>query len=617
MANFKPVRRAQLISPFGVGSMINFPDDEALMTAGLDVWPHAFDNCPTEWMVVEERLQKRLGVSHFRLPPDYRDKDIDAEYVRQQIPFVRFPRWHFCPGHDCGQMVKNPLFGSGVPKCRSDKHKDLSDNRKPRLVPVRFVAICQHGHIEDFPFMEWAHKGATVDDSDNHRLTYRAGRSAALSGITISCSCGASRNLGGAFNFDEDKGGALHTIGHDCGGDQPWIGISDGDGKNCGGFLRAVQRGGSNVYFPSTYSSIYLPLWGEKTDPRIIKTLEDPLTWGILSGGLEEGRFISREKAETVAAMRGGFDVDELTQAAQRKLDGWKDEENNDEEDYRRSEYDAFRTERGGANTDLFVEALDIDDYEQWLSAFLEKICLVRKLRETRALAGFSRLYPLDQEEDDKRVQPLSRGKNISWLPAMVVRGEGIFFEFREDLIDEWAGGAEIKKQIAVLEDMYNQARNQRGMLPVVVSPKFVLIHTFAHLLIRQLSYDCGYGSASLRERIYCDRTPDAEAMQGVLIYTAAGDSEGSMGGLVRNGEPGNIETSIMRAIQSAAWCSSDPVCIESRGQGTDNANLAACHGCALLPETSCEEGNRLLDRATISGTPKVPSMGFFRDIIK
>ena len=199
----------------------------------------------------------------------------------------------------------------------------------------------------------------------------------------------------------------------------------------------------------------------------------------------------------------------------------------------------------------------------------------------------------------------------------MVVRGEGIFFEFREDLIDEWAGGAEIKKQIAVLEDMYNQARNQRGMLPVVVSPKFVLIHTFAHLLIRQLSYDCGYGSASLRERIYCDRTPDAEAMQGVLIYTAAGDSEGSMGGLVRNGEPGNIETSIMRAIQSAAWCSSDPVCIESRGQGTDNANLAACHGCALLPETSCEEGNRLLDRATISGTPKVPSMGFFRDIIK
>ena len=141
-------------------------------------------------------------------------------------------------------------------------------------------------------------------------------------------------------------------------------------------------------------------------------------------------------------------------------------------------------------------------------------------------------------------------------------------------------------------------------------------MHTFAHVLINQLAFECGYGSASLRERIYCDFTDTAHPMSGVIIYTASGDSEGSMGGLVRQAQKGTFESILMRAIQRAAWCSSDPVCIESPGQGADNANLAACHGCALLPETSCEEGNRLLDRAMLTGTPLRPEMGFFSNLL-
>ncbi len=101
--------------------------------------------------------------------------------------------------------------------------------------------------------------------------------------------------------------------------------------------------------------------------------------------------------------------------------------------------------------------------------------------------------------------------------------------------------------------------------------------------------------------------------MQGVLIYTASGDSEGTMGGLVRQGEPDRLPDTIERAVRKAQWCSSDPVCIESTGQGTDNANLAACHACVLISETSCEEGNRLLDRATVVGTPDDPGAGFFQ----
>jgi hypothetical protein len=139
-----------------------------------------------------------------------------------------------------------------------------------------------------------------------------------------------------------------------------------------------------------------------------------------------------------------------------------------------------------------------------------------------------------------------------------------------------------------------------------------VLLHTLAHLLINQLSFDCGYGSASLRERIYCDAEHPERPMNGLLIYTASGDSEGTMGGLVRQGQPGRLENALTRALRQATWCSSDPICTESTGQGPDSCNLAACHSCALLPETSCEEGNRLLDRALVVGTAEQPALGLF-----
>jgi hypothetical protein len=149
------------------------------------------------------------------------------------------------------------------------------------------------------------------------------------------------------------------------------------------------------------------------------------------------------------------------------------------------------------------------------------------------------------------------------------------------------------------------------------VTAKFVLLHTLAHLLIGQLTYECGYGSSSLRERIYCDLYDGDEPMSGFLIYTAAGDSEGTMGGLVRQGMPGRLERTVAAALRRADWCSYDPVCMESAGQGPDSCNLAACHGCAVLPETSCEEGNRLLDRGIVVGTPDSRGIGLFGDLVE
>lgn len=378
-----------------------------------------------------------------------------------------------------------------------------------------------------------------------------------------------------------------------------------------------MQRGASNVYFPYVVSSIYLPLWGENTERPVVKALENPRFWDMLTSGLDEGIYIAPLRAEVVAGMLG-IDAEELRAAAQRKLGGAPSEEKiSTEEEYRRQEYDALREERGGANTELLVEATNLEDYGSEIAGLFSRICLVRKLRETRVLAGFTRLLPPEGDPQCERLQPLKVDLRIDWLPAMTVRGEGIFFQFDLSKIEKWITTVGRRaSMIRSLLEAYDRSRVSRGQEPRKATPKFVMMQTFAHMLINQLAFDCGYGSASLKERIYCDFEEGSEPMQGVLIYTASGDSEGTMGGLVRQGEPDRLPDTIERAVRKVQWCSSDPVCIESTGQGTDNANLAACHACVLVSETSCEEGNRLLDRAMVVGTPDDPGSGFFQRVL-
>ncbi len=417
----------------------------------------------------------------------------------------------------------------------------------------------------------------------------------------------------GTFNFQPESGGALHRIGHDCSGSMPWLGKTDGTAGECGEFLRVVQRGASNVYFPLTVSSIYLPLWGEDTSRNINKILDNPKVWDTLVAGLDEGRYVQKVRCETVAAM-SQVDPEELREAAQRKLDGTATLDGTrlrSEEEYRRQEYEAFQTGRGGDTTDLMVEVRDPAPYGRNLADYFARVCLVRKLRETRVLVGFSRLLPV-ADPGSADLLPIAEDNALRWLPATVVYGEGIFLEFAAHALEAWGEDPIVKNRISVLKEHYNRRRRERGLDEVEITAKYVFLHTFAHALIGQLSYDCGYGSASLRERIYCESDEPDRPMHGVLIYTASGDSEGTLGGLVRQGEPDRLKAIMGRAIRRTQWCSSDPVCIESAGQGSDNANLAACHGCVLLPETSCETGNRLLDRGLLVGTPDAPEIGFF-----
>jgi hypothetical protein len=612
----KPIRRSQLISPFGIGSMIDFPRDESLMVAGLDAWHCGKQSCPPELLVAEERLQARLSVRAFRLPVDHKDPGNGIKNANLDIPSVRFPGWHYC--HRCGAMERLTLFSSAR-RCPGRPYPGMSCSQKgersrPFLIPVRIIAVCDRGHIEDFPFMEWVHRNRPIMPSCE--LRFLAGRSSSLlTGIKISCSCGEEKTLAGIFDFDQQTGGALQRIGYGCRGGQPWLGRTESQELPCSSHLRVLQRGASNVYFPFVVSSIYLPLWAEKAERSIIESLERPEIWDALTSGLVDGKRIDPTRCDVVAKM-WGLSCDQLLVVAQRKLDGVNVQPVLTEEEYRRQEYSALLAPRGGPATDLFVEIVPKTDLGEVLSKYFSKIALVKKLRETRALAGFSRLLPPDPEGEADRIQPLKLDQKIDWLPAAVVRGEGIFLELNAATVQEWLETNQGSRRTLLLSQNFNQRRVSRGQRPRRITARFVLLHALAHSLINQLSFDCGYGSASLRERIYCNLDQDAEQMCGILIYTASGDSEGTMGGLVRQGEPQRLLRTLSSALRKAQWCSSDPICIETSGQGTDNANLAACHGCLLISETSCEEGNRLLDRAMLVGKPNQPETGFFSSML-
>lgn len=202
--------------------------------------------------------------------------------------------------------------------------------------------------------------------------------------------------------------------------------------------------------------------------------------------------------------------------------------------------------------------------------------------------------------------------QDTNWYPAYEVRGEGIFIEFDENAIFEWQkNNPEIQSRVDVLNENYRKSFIGQSK-PRKITAKFLLLHTISHALIKQLSFECGYSIASLKERLYCSEIADGKQMSGIFIYTASGDSEGTMGGLVRQGCADTFPGIFKKAMEEAMTCSNDPVCGLSMGQGRDSLNLSACYSCCLIPETSCEEFNIFLDRGTIVGTYENREMGFY-----
>ncbi|MFF5155536.1 DrmB family protein [Streptomyces sp. NPDC000348] len=592
------IRRAQAITTYGVGSLIAV-DHESFVVSGLDEADRSWrpDESPR---IYERRLARLLDVDHFRLPPASDDTSKDGLRVR------RFPLMHSCP--ECNELQHHRDFTP--PAGRS-----VCGTCEVDLVPSRFVVACEAGHLGEFPYWQWVHRstdrGSTTVGKCGGKLRLRtSGRTSSLRSILVSCTCGRAPEVSMEGSFRRN---ALKDLGLKCRGHRPWLGTSAPD-QECGLPLRTLQRGSSSVWQPVLKSALSIPPWSNSR--------EDPL-----AGHWEKLRkYETREAVEIYldAVFTEGawpLSLDEVMTLldAEREEDPEGGEPATFDHRYRalrNKEYERLRSgndESEHSRDEQFVCETPLGDRSVLDPLGVTGPMLVKKLREVRALKAFTRLVDAESTTDAKEM-PLSE-KPLRWLPAMEVRGEGVFLRLDEDRLGTWEKAIAVAARVERMRTAHQRVLDQRAddpsrAVPSPATPRMVLLHTLAHVLINEWSLEAGYPAASLRERLYA-----ADDMAGVLIYTATSDSAGSLGGLVAQGEPELLDRTVRSAVRRAEWCSSDPLCVETEVSAT-GTNLAACHACVMLPETSCEHNNILLDRALLVGTPDDPSVGFFHHIL-
>lgn len=600
------LRRSAAGSGFGPGAIIDFRAGDAAISAvaaGLEEWDYNFPPAGVlhAQVIREERLQKKLRVKGFRLPP-VRDPHSERDQERS-LAAVRFPRWLQCPRCDRIGAEEEWSDRPGDPaRWCADCTRRSPGQRRVTVVPVRFVLACEAGHLDEFPWHQWV---GHVENCKGRRGFLRlTSEAAGLAGIILSCpTCGARRSLDGIFSK------ATWERFPNCRGRRPWLAGQD---QVCAHKARAVQRGASNMYFPVTESALSIPPWSDRLQEAlgvhfdaIINTLaEDRTTFirilarGDLAPVLEELEMSPESLArelERRLSVHTAIDTDNLRLEEYRQFTGG--------------------VQVQGVDREFEIRPRPVpESIQPWFSRLVKVV----RLREVRALTGFTRINPPGQSTGPG-IASLSSGPVPDWLPAVEVRGEGIFVEFDPVVLTKWEIQPSVSARAALID-----ARRQAEWVsrygvdaqpPQPVTPRFMLIHTFAHALMRQLTLDCGYSSTALRERLYI--AGGDFAMAGVLIYTATTDDDGTLGGLQRQGDPERIGRTILAALQAQAWCSSDPLCIEDMLAGEDAMSLAACHACVLAPETSCEEFNRFLDRALMVGAPDRPELGYFRAALK
>lgn len=620
------VRASQAVLQYGVGAMVDFPN-QTLMTAAPEYWQEQVKQ------IHDERLEKVLHVGYFGLPAGQ-----DDPQSTDGISYVRFPEWYFCPKcrkfqpiqswiADYKRRAKQKLLDSDpnmikhmqCPTCRQD------------LVVTRIVTVCECGHIDDFPWVKWVHcqnMRGPREICAHPSLTFKTSASSTegLEGLTVACeTCGARATLKGAFDLNKlqelDK---KHNGRYDfhCTGRHPWKHTVE----TCGKYPKVLQRGSSSVYFPITASSLVIPPYSSLLTRKIedsaafsrCKDLiagykRNPLIPAQLLSALIQGEI---ETKSNEIALEIGVSSEKVKPILERKwLAGEAEEEYSTASvRYRAEEYEALSGEVSVAADDyddFLRESTNVSDYS---IPFISSISLIHKIREVQALTGFSRLKPVEftGAEEDEQTAVSVKQKETDWYPAYEVRGEGIFIEFDDAAIKAWVNrNISIQHRADTLNENYRKSFIGASR-PRRITGKFLLLHTISHLLIKQLSFECGYSIASLKERIYCSEESEGIRMAGILIYTASGDSEGTLGGLVRQGRADTFPGIFKKAIESAMSCSNDPVCSLSMGQGRDSLNLSACYSCCLIPETSCEEFNVFLDRGTVVGTCEDRKLGFF-----
>ena len=650
------MRQSAVITTFSVGAMVDFVHG-SFMTMGLDEWQTPLGR---NSVIDEASLCTDLGVDELKRPPLKESNGLEDGWVDCN----RFPNWLVCSNRrtatgGCGRLGK---VGANRPGAgRHDIFSVHPDSGKVSCIscmtnitngigiPARFVCVCCQdklgagntpGHIEDFPWEWWCHHGTNCPD--NGILTLRETDGLSFSSMVVSCSCNRQRNLNGIFGAEFNK---------TCSGNIPWFGQKDS--TPCGSRLKVFQRGASSIHSAVTRTYISIPdnmgHVGEDVrryhqefcgHVRIVRrygganiNIRDVAT-EFYQDKMVPSNFesLGHDKNSVIDILIQNADtIDFVGQAniaatliARKEL-----------------EFTQLSKVVGGPR-DLFQTVEGIGKGK--LHPSIDSVMLVQRLREVTAFEGFTRDTGTDPNPDDAPgnlndgiAHIFKRGGNVSrahphadkprWLPAIDLRGEGIFVRLNGERLRDFSRKDHVKARLEKISDRINRSKsinlakdNGAHRVPFDLEmignheglSKILVAHTMSHLLLRELTLECGYSSASLKERLYID-----DNCFGFLIYASTPGADGTRGGLVRMGRLDRLKPVFVAAIEKARWCSSDPVCATCEGQGKEGLNLAACHACALIPETSCELGghmlgNLLLDRCLVANSAAGSNAGFF-----
>ncbi|MFD6996257.1 DrmB family protein [Streptomyces mirabilis] len=596
------LRPSQLLHTYGIGAVTDLPN-LSTMVMGLDEWDPVRAGVLTEDRLLAA-VRRRLGgqVAALRTPPHMPENPADpyGDWTRTGVPVGLFPRWLRCSRERCNQLApaSGGLFQLRKNLYRPEKTKYVHTNcggpgkGQPTALPARFLVACPAGHMDDFPWVYFVHRGASSCEGNTLSLT-ESGTTGEAANVFVRCTCGVQpRSMADALGQAGERNLPA------CRGHHPHLGTFAPGG--CSEHARTMVLGATNSWFASQLRVFSIP------------RAEEPLTqavkehWSLLSPlaavPADAAKMLLPTQACWPELEQYGADAvwTAVTKEAQVVAGDQGDED--EEFDLITPEWRAFTHPRDHALPDFTT--VRERQVPEGTADWLDSVVLIHRLREVSALTGFTRIEaPEWLPEEEARTlagAPLSRN-SPTWVPCAELRGEGVFLALKEQQLAEWEQQDSVRAREEVLKSAHWDWCMARRVEPRWPGIRYVLLHTLAHVLIRQFALECGYGASGIAERIYARSGPDP--MSGILLYTAAPDSEGTLGGLVSLGRGERLGPAISQALEEARLCSSDPMCAEHDPRIHARLHGAACHACLFAAETSCERGNHYLDRALLVET--------------
>jgi hypothetical protein len=634
MGEFEQIQTRKAISAYGgVGSIFETRDG-AIMIDPFDKWPF-FQKVESDFqehnLIEDKRFKNRISkyfqnLEHLVKVPvndlmfGYKLTDgfslLSAKYFPEWFycnsckKFDKVSNWKYNWDNNVETYDKDKFFPPKCHKCYKNKSKK---GKWFDLEQVRFILTAPNGDMVDIPWDKWAMlKKAQKENRESEEES-----EITLSNITIPSDLELEYKT--SDKLDDMKG--IWIIAKDSKGEQLNFSTLSGlfslrmrieelipNTPQKDILFKPVIRTSNSVYYPNILSSIYLPSideLNENTINQIKDAFEDGENAIQIKKNLKRYKFIDIEINTIQKLIDNDF--------SERNVEISKTEN-----EYRYDEFN-FITSREKEKIDdlLIFEKIDTSFFH---SELIKSIYKMDKIKITFVQTSFTRQEPISSDlflKDDSEITETKDAikkkftstydVNTKYLPAVESFGEGIFFEFDNEKLEKWLEeNPQVASRISTIIENHLESESTLNK-ELEVTPKFILIHTFSHLIIKELEYLAGYPATSIQERLYID---EELKMQGVLIYTVAG-SEGSYGGLTSICDNEKIGNLIQSAIIRANDCATDPICYHTSGQGVGNQNLSACFNCTLLPETSCEMFNSFLDRRILIDK----EYGYFRSI--